>query len=74
MKATAGHAGWLVTECMEGRAVGTRETCPGQEGSSLPLIRVRRAHRAEVRASVVVKRRRNGRGAKGRRKVDVQCR
>jgi hypothetical protein len=70
-KATSEQTGCLVTECMEGCTMLTRETCSGQDGCSLLSIRVRRAHRTGVRASIIVKKRRNGCGAKGRREVDV---
>ena len=66
-----GRARWLVTECMEGRVLGIRETCSGQGGCSLPFVRVRRAPWAGVRALVGADKRGNARGAKGCRKVDV---
>jgi hypothetical protein len=70
-EATAGCVGWLVTECREVRAVLTRETCPVKGWCSLPLIRVRRASRPGVRASIVAWKQGNACGAKGCRKVDV---
>ena len=70
-EAMTGRVGWLVTECREGRVLLlTRETCPVKGWCSLPLIRVRRASRAGVRASIVAGKRGNSRGAKGCRKVD----
>ena len=60
-KAMTGHVRCLVTECMEGRAMLTRETCP-----------MRGKGWAGVRASVVARKRGNSRGAKGCRKVDME--
>ena len=70
-KAMAGRDRCLETECMEGRAVLSRETCPEKGWCSLPEVGVRRASRAGVRAPVVAEKRGNARGAKGCRKVDV---
>ena len=58
MKAVAERVRWLVTECREGRAVLTRETC--KTGERLTGVRV----------PIVAQKRGNARGAKGDRKVD----
>jgi hypothetical protein len=71
-KAVTGCVGWLVTECIEGRVMQKRETCPEQGWCSLPLDKIRRAIRAGVRVSVVAKKQGNACGAKGYREMDAQ--
>jgi len=58
-----GRVRWLVAECMEGRVMWTRETCPARGGRELAW--------AGVRVSIVVGKRGNARGAKGHREVDA---
>ncbi len=61
-KAVMGRVRCLVTECLEGRAMLSRETC-----RLIGLIE--RSWRAGVRASIVAWKPGNAGGAKGRRKV-----
>ena len=59
-KRRQGISWWLAMECLQRQSTWTGEIC--LESESLF---------AEVRASIVAMKRRNGRGAKGGRKVDT---
>lgn len=64
-----GATEWLTMEWSERPCTWTGETCPRAMAEFMPASR--RAARAGVRGSIVVKKRCNGRGAKGARKVDT---
>ena len=65
-KLRRGATGWLAMEWLERPCTWTGEACPKPWRCSC-----RRAVRVGIRGSIVAKKRRNGRGAKGAREVDV---
>ncbi len=68
-KLRRGATGWLAMEWSERPCTWTGEACPRAMAVFMPESR--RAVRVGIRGSIVAKKRRNGRGAKGAREVDV---
>jgi len=69
LKLRRGTAGWLTMEWSERPCTWTGETCP--RAIAVFMLNSQRAARVGVRGSIVAKKRHNGRGVKGARKVDV---
>jgi hypothetical protein len=70
-KRRQGCTGWLETEWLEGGIREGRRPVLGKDGVHVREKKGRRAAETGVRAIIVARKRRNGRGAKGGRKVEA---